>query len=134
MRYVDGLATTLGGAAVPYGYTVVVWSSGGFAEARQGAPHAGDVVAFAAGAVVVYATLRLLAARGHTAPPQGLSEQGLLQGGAIHLTAIAAGVALAWLLARTGGVWGWFLPPLAGTGAYLSGTGVAEALKLDEDE
>ena len=38
MRYLDGLASTLAGAAVPYGYGVVIWSSGAFVMHSHSTP------------------------------------------------------------------------------------------------
>jgi hypothetical protein len=134
MRYVDGLATTLSGAVVPYGYTVVVWTSGAFAQFHHGTPHPQDVIAFAAGAVVTYGLLRVLARNGDTHPPRGLAREGLLQAGAVHVGSIVAAVAVGWALARVGGAWGWFLPVLCGSAVYFAGTGFDEALKLSGSE
>lgn len=130
MRYADGLATTLAGAAIPYGYALVLWTSGALAEEHHGHPHTREVVVFAAGAVVAYGCLRLAARRGGVHPPSGLARQGLLQAGAIHLASLCLGILFAALAGRIGGDWGWFVPPLVGTGAYLAGTGADEALKL----
>lgn len=134
MRYADGLATTLSGAVVPYGYTVVIWTSGAFAQFHHGTPHPKDAIAFAAGAVVTYGVLRVLARGGETHPPRGLAQEGLLQAGGIHVGAIVAAVAVSWALARLGGAWGWFLPVLCGSAVYFAATGVNEALKLSSDD
>jgi hypothetical protein len=134
VKYLDGLATTLAGAVVPYGYTMVVWSSGAFAQFHHGTPQPLDVFAFAAGAVVSYGTLRVAARNGDTQPPGGLVREGLLVAGAIHLASIAAGVAVAWALARLPGAWGWLLPPLCGSAVYFAGTAVDEGLKLGHDD
>jgi hypothetical protein len=133
VRYVDGLATTLSGAVVPYGYTVVVWTSGAFAQFHHGTPRPKDVIAFAVGAVVTYGVLRVLARNGETRPARGIAREGLIQAGAIHIGSIAGAVAVAWALAPLGGAWGWFLPVLCGSAVYFAGTGVNEALKLSED-
>lgn len=50
MRYRDGLATTLAGAAIPYGYTLVVWSSGSVVGERHGSPDLWEIALFFAGA------------------------------------------------------------------------------------
>jgi hypothetical protein len=134
VRYLDGLATTLASAVVPYGYTLVVWTSGAFAQFHHGTPHPKDAIAFAVGAAATYGVLRVLARNGETGPPRGLAREGLLQAGALHVASIAAGIAVAWALARVGGAWGWFLPVLGGSGVYFAGTGLDEALKPSPEE
>lgn len=64
MRCLDGHATTLAGAAIPYGYTLVVWSSGSFVGDHHHSPDVWDVGPFAGGAAAAYALLRLVARRG----------------------------------------------------------------------
>ena len=46
MRYRDGLTTTLAGAAIPYGYTLVVWSSGSVVAEHHGLPDLWDIALF----------------------------------------------------------------------------------------
>src|SRR5919109_2922720 len=60
MRYRDGLTTTLAGAAIPYGYTLVVWSSGSVVGERHGPPDLGEIALFFTGASAAYALLRLV--------------------------------------------------------------------------
>jgi hypothetical protein len=134
VRYLDGLATTLSSAIVPYGYALVVWTSGALAQFHHGTPHPKDVVAFAAGAVVAYGVLRVLSRNGDTQPPRGLVREGLVKAGAIHVAAIAGAVAVAWAAARVGGAWGWFLPVLCGSAVYFVGTALDEALKLSSED
>ena len=134
MRYVDGLATTLSGAVVPYGYTLVVWTSGAFAQFHHGTPHPKDVIAFAVGAVVTYGVLRVLARDGEPHPPRGLAREGLVVAGGLHLASIAAGIAVAWAAARVGGAWGWFLPVLGGSAVYFAGTALDEGLKVAPED
>ena len=45
------LATVLRGAAVPYGYTVTVWTSGMMLTRERGLPSVGEVFLFMFGAV-----------------------------------------------------------------------------------
>jgi hypothetical protein len=56
--YVHGLRSVLQGVALPYGYTVTVWSSGQELIHVRGVPPVWEVFLFAAGAVSAYATLR----------------------------------------------------------------------------
>ena len=60
MRYRDGLMTTLDGAAIPYGYTLVVWSSGSVVAERHGPPDLWEIALFFAGASAAYALLRFV--------------------------------------------------------------------------
>ena len=130
MRYADGLATTLAGAAVPYGYTLVIWSSGSFAAHFDGRPDVPRIVLFVGGAAGAYAVLRVIARRGDVQSLQGIAERGLVQGGAIHIAAIAAALTAAALIARYCGYAAWPLAPAAATLGYLGGTAVNEAREI----
>ena len=111
MRYLDGLATTLAGAAIPYGYTLVVWSSGSLVADHHRRPDVWDVALFAAGAAAGYALLRMLARRGDVHPPEGIGEHGLARAAAVQAAAIAAAVAIAGAVAYLHGVAAWAVAP-----------------------
>ena len=128
MRYLDGLATTLASAAVPYGYSLMVWSSGALATQHHGSPRTGDVASFAGGAVAAYVLLRLATRHREVEQPLGLVGDGLLITGAIHLASLAASVLVAAYASAIGGELGWALSPFAGTGVYLLGTALAETV------
>ena len=55
--FVSALATVLRGAAVPYGYTLTVWTSGMMLTRERGVPTVGEVFLFMAGAVVAFVLL-----------------------------------------------------------------------------
>ena len=57
--YRRGLRSVLQTVALPYGYTITVWSSGQELIHRHGMPPVGDVFLFAAGAVAGFAALRV---------------------------------------------------------------------------
>lgn len=134
MRYRDGLATTLASAAIPYGYSLLVWMSGALADEHHGTPRTRDILAFGAGAVGAYGLLRVATRGGETHPGAGLARDGLLRAGVIHLASLTLGTVGALFSTRVAGDWGWFLPPLVGTSIYLAGTGVAEMLQLTSGE
>ena len=129
-RYLDGIATTLASAAVPYGYTVVVWSSGSLVSNSRGKPGVEDVVLFAAGAVVGYGALRLIGSRGRVHQAKGIGQGSLTRAGVIHLIAIAAALTVAWALSHLHEWPPWLLIPLCATGAYFAVTSVSEARDL----
>ena len=132
MRYVDGLATTLTSAAVPYGYTLVVWSTGSVVSARHRHPDVVDVALFAAGAAAAYGALRLVGRHGTASGPAGIGRYRIVRAGLVHVTAIALAMTAAALLSRVGGPAAWSAAPFASTFVYLGGTAVDEALKLEE--
>lgn len=130
MRYLDGLATTLAGAAIPYGYTLVVWSTGSLVADHHNRPDIWDVALFAAGAAAGYALLRVLARGGDVHPPEGIGEHGIARAAAVQAAAIAAAVAVAAGVAHLHGVIAWAIAPLLATLAYLSGTAINEAREI----
>jgi len=137
LRYRDGLATTLAGAAIPYGYTLVVWSTGSVVvNERHALPTVWDVVLFAAGAVTAYGLLRASARRGDVHRPAGIAEYGLIRGGVAHGCAIATAIAGAALVSHVAGTVSWVLAPFVATLAYLGGTALNEAreVELREDD
>jgi hypothetical protein len=130
LRYVDGLATTLASAAVPYGFTVVIWSSGALLMNRHSTPHVVDVVLFAAGAAAGYAVLRVGSRSGEARQPAGLGRHDMLRGGTVQLAAISAAIAAAGLLARLPSPEAWAAAPLVATALYLGGTALSEAREI----
>ena len=59
-RYLSALATVLRGSAVPYGYTVTVWTSGMMLTRERGLPSVGDIFLFMVGAVAGFGLLGLI--------------------------------------------------------------------------
>lgn len=62
--YRHGLRRVMGGAAVPYGYTVVVWTSGGVLIHTHGPPSPASAFLFLGGAVLAFVAVSLLGGAG----------------------------------------------------------------------
>lgn len=120
-RYVSSLATVLRGSAVPYGYTVTVWTSGMMLTRERGIPTAGQVFLFMLGAVGAFATLgtivRLAGATPFEPPPGALRRTGMT-----HVVAIGVALGSATLvsLIHSGVVWP--LGSFVATAMYLAMT------------
>ena len=67
-RYLSALATALRGTALPYGYTLTVWTSGMMLTNERGLPSVGDVFLFMIGAVAGFVVLGLIVRLTGTAP------------------------------------------------------------------
>jgi hypothetical protein len=127
MRYRDGLTTTLAGAAIPYGYTLVVWSSGSVVGERHGPPDLGEIALFFAGASAAYAMLRLVVRGGDVHLEHWASRHHIVATSAIQGLAVAVAVATAAAAARLAAFWPWFIAPFTATIAYLCGVAISEA-------
>lgn len=124
--YARALATVVRRSAIPYGYTVTVWTSGAVLEHADRSPNVGDAFLFVAGAVAGFAVVGVLASvEGHALEPRSgdLLRTGLLQ-------ALAVGLALgaAALVALLGGLVVWPLGSFAATLVYLAVAGIELAL------
>ena len=53
----EALQTVIAGIAIPYGYTLAIWSSGALAIYRYGGFTARDILLFVSGAVLAYLVL-----------------------------------------------------------------------------
>ena len=112
------LRTTVTRSALPYGYTLTVWSSGAVLMHRHGPPAVGDVFLFIAGAGLAFTVLALAAARvadEPLAPSPGRFERA----GALNMVAAAAGVGLVAVIAGIHGHAAWPVGSFAGTLTYL---------------
>jgi hypothetical protein len=97
-RYASALATVLRGSALPYGYTVTVWTSGMMLVRHRGLPTTGQVFLFMLGAVVAFALLGAVVqiARGVALEPArgALRHAGMLDvfavGGALGAATLVA--------------------------------------------
>jgi hypothetical protein len=127
MRYRDGLTTTLAGAAIPYGYTLVVWSSGSVVGERHGPPDLGEIALFFAGASAAYALLRLVVRGGDVHLEHWASRHHIVATSAVQGSAVAVAVAAAAVAARLTAFWPWFIAPFTATIAYLCGVAISEA-------
>lgn len=105
-------------SALPYGYTLTVWSSGAVLMHEHGPPAVGDVFMFIAGGGAAFAFLALLARR-VTGEPLGPGFGSLERAGVLNVTGSLAGVGLVALIAGIPGHLAWPLGSFAGTLAYL---------------
>lgn len=117
-RYVTALATVLRGSALPYGYTVTVWTSGIMLVRHRGLPSTAEVFLFMAGAVVAYAALGGLvrAVRGVPFDP---GPGVLRRTGMLHLIAVGGALGAATLVALIPSAVAWPLGSFAATATYL---------------
>jgi hypothetical protein len=90
-RYPGAVRAVTGASAMPYGYTVTVWSSGAVLMHAHGTPNVGDVFLFLAGALAGFAAVAL-AARAPSAAPLDVTRGEPAIAGVLH--AGAAGVAV----------------------------------------
>lgn len=120
MSWNDSLSIVVRLIAIPYGYTVVVWSAGAIAIGRYGWPRSGDVLMFVLGATLGYLTFALLAiglSSSQVRAQTPLPEAALLNVVPIApalLTALVAGK----LRDRR---FGYLLVPLTCTAVYVAG-------------
>jgi hypothetical protein len=118
-RYASALATVLRGSAVPYGYTLTVWTSGMMVTRQRGIPSVGEVFLFAAGAVAAFAVLGIIVRlmRGVPfEPPHGA----LRRTGMVHFLAVGAALGAATLVALIHSGVAWPLGAFVATGTYLA--------------
>src|ERR671930_2206750 len=134
MRYRDGLTTTLAGAAIPYGYTLVVWSSGSVVGERHGPPDLGEIALFFTGASAAYALLRLVVRGGDVHLEHWARRHHIVATSAVQGSAVAVAVAAAAAAARLTAFWPWFIAPFTATIAYLCGVAISEAHVIPNSE
>jgi hypothetical protein len=127
--YRRGLASALAGAAVPYGYTLTVWSAGALLIRAHHRPSLADAFLFIVGAAAGFAVLHLAVANvEERVPGVGLGHvfrRGLIQFGAILG---AAGVAAAGATASL--PWAWPLASLGATAVYFGIVALEQGLEL----
>jgi len=117
-RYVGALATVLAGSAVPYGYTVTVWTSGVMLIRLRGLPSPGHVFLFMAGAVGAFGLLGLVVRLTAVAPLEARSHA-FVRIGMIQFIAVAAALGAATLIAHIHSPLAWPLGSFAATATYL---------------
>jgi hypothetical protein len=122
------LRTVVAASAVPYGYTVSIWSSGSVLMDRRGMPDVLDVLLFVVGALSGFVALGLLARAplGGSALPAPDSER--VRVGMLHRFAVGVAVGAVALLAGIPGRAAWGLGSFAATSLYLLGASLEHAL------
>ena len=129
-EYVRGLQAALRGVALPYGYTVTVWSSGQQLIHARGTPQVWAIFLFAAGAGAAFGTLRTLTPDAVDAAEQPLGARPhFLRATVIQLAAIAAAIGAAGLVGLIPSPIAWPLGGFAATGLYLAGVAVELGLR-----
>ena|SRR5579859_2981653 len=118
-RYVSALATVLRGSALPYGYTVTVWTSGMMLTRHRGLPSTGEVFLFMLGAVAAYVSLGSVVRAGRGIPfdpaPGALRHTGML-----HVIAVGGALGLATLVGLIPSFLAWPLGSFVATSSYLA--------------
>ena len=114
------VGNTLAAAAVPYGYTVTVWSSGAILARRHGIPTAAEVFAFAGGAVAGFSVAALVLLCTHGVPQVPLRPVQRLVAGALNWLAVGVAIASVAGLARFHGWAAWPLSSFVATVLYVS--------------
>ena len=117
-RYASGLATVLRGSALPYGYTVTVWTSGMMLVRHRGLPSTGQVFLFMLGAVAAFASLGAVVrwTRGVALDP---ARETLRRAGMLHVFAVGGALGAATLVALIPSGAAWPLGSFLATSVYL---------------
>ena len=118
-RYLSALATVLRGSALPYGYTITVWTSGMMLTHERGLPSVGEVFLFIVGAFAGFALLGLLV-RLTGAVPFEPSYGVLRRTGMIQLLAVSGALGGATLVALIRSGIAWPLGAFVATATYLA--------------
>lgn len=129
-RYASALATTLEASAVPFGYTVTIWSSGALLTHFHGSPGPLDVAGFIAGALLAFAGLGLAAhsvVRMDSPPP---SRRSRVLAGSMDVVAVGLAVGAVTLLVAIPGPLAWALGSLTATVVFLVSASVQLAVAV----
>jgi hypothetical protein len=122
------LTMIVSASAVPYGYTVTVWSTGAVLVHFHSAPDITEILLYAAGALSGYTLVGLLTRlKLHTmiSPPDRWQQ---LMFGMLHWFAVGIALGVAVVLAQIPGWVAWPLGALAATTLYLTGAAAELAL------
>jgi hypothetical protein len=122
----SGFASVIAASSAPYGYTIAIWSSGAVLLDSHGKPSVGQVFMFAAGALLGFAALGLLAQHEATRQTGGYRARERVLAGVLDWMSVSAAVGSVALIALIHSWVVWPLAPLATTLIYFS----AVALQL----
>ncbi len=126
-RYLPALATVVRRTAIPYGYTITIWTAGAVLEHGHRKPNVGQAYLFLLGAVAGFAAVALIAVRSTPQELQGESAD-LIRTGAINALALGSALGATALVATIPGVAAWPLGSFAATTVYLLVASVELAL------
>lgn len=117
-QYSEALATVVRRSAIPYGYTITIWTSGAALEHAHPRPGVTQAYLFLVGAVGGFAVVALL---GVGASPRRLEPRSgdLVRTGVINAVALSLGLGAAALAALIPGTGAWPAGAFAATTVYL---------------
>lgn len=119
--YRAALRAVAGRSAVPYGYTVTLWSSGALLMHARGTPDVGDVFLFVAGAVGAFAVLGAIV-RSTASDVIAPSTADLVITGTLNVVAVGAAVGAVGLIALIATTADWAFASFTATAVYLGGS------------
>lgn len=118
-RYLSGLATVLRDSALPYGYTLTIWSSGMMLTHERGLPSVGEVFLFVVGAFAGFVVLGLIVKL--TGAVAAEPAYGVLRRvGMIQLLAVSGALGGATLVALIHSGAAWPVAAFVATATYLA--------------
>ncbi|MGI9556753.1 MAG: hypothetical protein ACR2N5_02305 [Solirubrobacterales bacterium] len=120
-HYRGRLRGAVASSAAPYGFTLVIWTSGAITADVRGFPSSLHALMLAAGAITAFAVVGLLAFRDPEHVLATPKEPAVELWGAFHLPVVGAAIALAALIAHTvqNPVVAWALVGFGATATYL---------------
>lgn len=130
-RLASALHLVLERSALPYGYTLTIWSSAAMLMHRHGAPVPLDVFLFLLGGGMGFAAIALVA-RGLSAEPLETGSRQMHLTGALQGVSVVAAVAAADLVAQISGEAAWPVGSFAVTVIFLLSTAFIAALMSAE--
>jgi hypothetical protein len=117
-RYAGAVTTVVGRSAIPYGYTITIWTSGAAIESSRGTPTVGDVFLFLVGAMAGFAFVGLIAEAEHD-PPLAPEGGELIRTGLFQIVAVGLAFGAAALVGTMHNLLVWPAAAFAATFTYL---------------
>lgn len=117
-RYIGALATVARGSALPYGYTLTIWSTGVALQRDHGSPSVGYAFLFVVGAVAAFAVIAL-GVGSLNGQPLSRTQGELARAGIIQLVAVGLALGSAALISLIPGSVIWPLGGFTATLIYL---------------
>ncbi len=131
--YRRGLAATAAQVALPYGYTLSIWSSGELVRRYHSPPSTAEIFLFILGAAAAYAVLRIAGGEIER-DTSGTGKGHILRAGVIHVVAIFGGAGVGAALAHVSAPAAWPLTACGATAAYLSVVAIEQAFEVRRKE